>query len=771
MINTIQKSQLAENSQLDTELTTLSFIKDYNPVVLIHTFSMFKSFDFEKCIAFLTDKSTVQYLLLAGINEISSLKEKFKKTVTLTNPSDAKLEIARLKKYLERSKNDLLSKSEELAKEDYVGNCHSLLSVYKFGFKNVANVLPFVSDKTIANAMFTHQESKTSLLSFLSEGRVKRIKQLQKNYVSSYTDRSEAINCIIKELNHYLLDPQSFGVDPFTFNLKPYQSRVIDFLYSYSTESLTNALEKTPINLIVNSLKILESFEQYGLLKLCSIEKAKYAFEQYYLNPTADEFSFKAFNKLVRLIQKISNEFKTAPGEEKQSRKRSAYTFDSLNNFDEKVWRQLVHEVSLKQIYLATCKAREHESMGAFMRFINKESIYIDYQQLDHNYDVAPHEVIDFQNDIIEECRRIQDMYDDVEFSALEAVIMEYHGVSQCSEINGKEEGNAQSSEQKQGFMDVYDHQELMEEVVLGLKESDSKIFQKIQDNGCRKRVVYVPRDYKQRLKILLSKYPNFNDVIKFIEGSFTESFLTNRMMDLPVINLDGEPGVGKSQFIIELSSMFGLSFNSLPVTSMGDKFELIGAHRTWNNASIGAFAKALLLEGDTYQPCFLIDELCLVKNKGERNLVPTLLSIFESEQSKSVTENFLGIEIDFSGILIFTTTNNLENLVPALRSRLVSFSVPKPSPEQMKLIGLNIYSSYLKEKNLDSFLSEKIPFTCYELFIIETPRKAKQVIIAAVRNALQRVDAKSKVSVSLEPSDFKQSANSIAPKTIGFVH
>jgi hypothetical protein len=771
MTNNIQKTNVTDGLQLDLELTTLSFIKDYNPVILAYTFRIFKNFNFEKCIAFLIDKSTVRYLLLAGIDEVSSVKEKFKRTTTLTTPSETKLEISRLKKSLERSKKILFSQGEELAKNEYVSNCNSLLSVYKFGIKNVANVLPFVSDETIANAIYLQGETKFGLLTFLPKARITRIRLIQKNSNFSYKKKSESINSIIKELNRYLLHPISFGVDPFTLDLKSYKERVIDFLHCYPVKALQNVLEQSPINLIVNSLKILDPIDQFNLLKFCSIEKAKYVFEQYFLSPEINEFSFKAFNKLAREVQRVSAKLETASDVLLDDEKiRTAYTFDDFNKFDEKVWLQLVHDVSLKQIYFATCKARDHESLSAFMEFIKAKSIHIDYQQLDQNYDVTSSEVLDFQNEILEECRRIQDMYDDIELSALEEEIMACHGISKSKKKNGGDENKDRALGQ-QDFVEVYNHQALMEEIVLGLKDQDARIFQKIQDKGCSKKVVYVPDDYKKRLESLTKAFPNFAQVIEFIQGSFTESYLTSRKIDLPVINLNGNPGIGKSQMIIEFSSMFSLYFNSLPVTSMGDKFELIGAHRTWNNASIGAFAKALLMGGDTSQPCFLIDELCMVKNKGERNLVPTLLNLFESQQSKSVTENFLGIEVDFSGMIIFTTTNNIENLVPALRSRIVSFDIPNPSSEQMELIGSNIYSKYRKEKQLEGFLSEKIPTTCFKLFINEPPRQAKQLLIAAIRHAIQRVDVKSNMKVSLEPSDFQYSSNHSSSKTIGFVH
>jgi hypothetical protein len=159
------------------------------------------------------------------------------------------------------------------------------------------------------------------------------------------------------------------------------------------------------------------------------------------------------------------------------------------------------------------------------------------------------------------------------------------------------------------------------------------------------------------------------------------------------------------------------------------------------------------------------------VKSVGERNIVPTLLGLFESEQSKSLTENFLGISVDFSGLIIFTTTNDIGNLLPALRSRIVSFSILEPSSDQMKTIANNIYTKYRNDRSLGNFIAESIPASCVTFYLHLPPRQAKQALIAAIRNAIQRFDVNSRIPVSLAPKDFELQENFSAPSPFGFVH
>ena len=525
--------------------------------------------------------------------------------------------------------------------------------------------------------------------------------------------------------------------------------------------------------MLIDALKVLEPYEQYKLLKNCDISKSNYVFEKYTKRPNYREANFKVLNKIVRTIELLAREqHKISLNRDNNNTEglKSAGTFYQINTFDKQVWRQLINEVSLKQIYCATCKARKHSSMSDFMSFLKKESIQIAYSELDKKMEVYSHEILDFQDQIIDECKRIESTYRDIELTALEAEIMMFH--SKTNKLKTVSvETTVERTKNLEQSVEVYNHDELMEEIILGLKENDEKTFQKIQSKGNKKKLVYVPSDFNQKLDELAKEFPNFLSVINFLRGVLAESFLTQQPLDLPVINLDGPAGIGKSLFVKCFTSSFNLSFNSIPVTSMGDKFELMGANRTWNNASLGACAKALLLKGDTFSPCFLIDELCLVRSAGERNIVPTLLGLFESEQSKSLTENFLGISVDFSGLVIFTTTNDIANLLPALRSRIVSFSIKEPSREQMKTIAENIYSKYRNERSLENFIAESIPASCVTFYLNLPPRQAKQALIAAIRNAIQRFDVNSRIPVSLAPKDFEIQENFSSPSPLGFIH
>ena len=125
--------------KLDKEITSLDFIRNYHPVVIRHALLNFTNIDLDTCLAYVSNKSVIRYLLLCGVNDAYALKDKFKRNLTTATPSSCKLEISKLKKALRKSKNILLSRGQKLA----VGlNCRSFSDIRdlaEYGYENLKN--------------------------------------------------------------------------------------------------------------------------------------------------------------------------------------------------------------------------------------------------------------------------------------------------------------------------------------------------------------------------------------------------------------------------------------------------------------------------------------------------------------------------------------------------------------------------------------------------------------------------------------------------------
>ena len=241
--------------KLDKEITSLDFIRNYHPVVIRHALSNFTNIDLDTCLAYVNNKSVVRYLLLCGVNDAYSLKDKYKRNLTTATPSSCKLEVSKLKKALRKSKNILLSRGQKLA----VGlNCRTFSDVRdlaEYGLENLKNVLPSIPDKVLAD-LIEFQDSTNLLFECLPDNRIKTIKHLSQKQIWVNKDTHSALTLIAFELKQYLLKPDLFGSDPYTFTLKTYQEKVLEFLYMIPEEVRGLGISSVRDEWVVAALKV-----------------------------------------------------------------------------------------------------------------------------------------------------------------------------------------------------------------------------------------------------------------------------------------------------------------------------------------------------------------------------------------------------------------------------------------------------------------------------------------------------------------------------------
>lgn len=269
--------------------------------------------------------------------------------------------------------------------------------------------------------------------------------------------------------------------------------------------------------------------------------------------------------------------------------------------------------------------------------------------------------------------------------------------------------------------------------------ENGAEVIKEILDKGPERKVLYGTEQMLEEVDKLFKLYPNFSEVLEEIKVCVMVSMLNGLPLEFPIVNLQGLPGIGKTAFMKALCDSLSFEFYDASIASMGGKMDLVGGSHQFKSAGVGEIAKALLLQSTNYQFGLLLDELCLAKTEGEHSLVPSLLGLLDLEQRKSVKERYLDVTMDCSGIFICTTTNNLENVLPALRSRLTNFNILPPNNCQMHTISNEIYKTYLQEKNLTKFFNENLSKEIKQHLEKMVPREAKSIIISSVKRTLIR--------------------------------
>ena len=267
---------------------------------------------------------------------------------------------------------------------------------------------------------------------------------------------------------------------------------------------------------------------------------------------------------------------------------------------------------------------------------------------------------------------------------------------------------------------------------------------------GAKKSLYYVSQDRVKSLSALATSFPNFQRVIDQVTAACQVSLLSNKPLSLPVINLQGPPGIGKTQFVSALAKALQLEFFSINAAAMRGRFELCGGNPQYADSDLGTIGRIMCFEAKSFQPVILIDELCMAKDNSQDSIIQPLYSFFEREQRKCFKENFLNLELDLSGTIIFTTTNDFELLKPALKSRLVNMEIEPPKPEHMKAITENMYKHCLTDMKLGVYFSDKLPSELLATLCHLPPRDVMEKLRLAIGKACVRADVKDLVILKL---------------------
>jgi len=301
-------------------------------------------------------------------------------------------------------------------------------------------------------------------------------------------------------------------------------------------------------------------------------------------------------------------------------------------------------------------------------------------------------------------------------------------------------------------------------------KPKDMPKLKELLEVGPQKALYYASKDTIEGLSPLAKSFPNFKKVISQISAACQVSLLTKSPLSLPVINLQGHPGIGKTQFINALAKTLQQEFFTINAAAMVGRFELSGGNPQYGDADLGAIGRIMCFEAKSFQPVILIDELCMAKDNQNESIIQPLYSFFDREQRKCFKENFLNLDLDVSGALIFTTTNDYESLKPALKSRLVNIEIEPPTPIQMQAITQNMYQHCLADMKLERYFASKLSAMLLSTLSHLPPRAVIEKLRQAIGQACTRAERTKHVELTMD--DFEPLKNSNNnPKKVEFLN
>lgn len=173
--------------------------------------------------------------------------------------------------------------------------------------------------------------------------------------------------------------------------------------------------------------------------------------------------------------------------------------------------------------------------------------------------------------------------------------------------------------------------------------------------------------------------FPWMSDLTARLVRRLSIQLTSGLPLQLPLIALLGESGVGKTLYWIEAMRLLDHPFIVQGMSGVNDSVVIKGTPAGWSNARPGlaATAMASLTCGN---PVILLDEL----DKGHGsdrngNAQEALLPLLEQATARQYRDDCLQMAVDASHISWIVTLNDEDRLSPALRSRLDIIEVKGP--------------------------------------------------------------------------------------------
>ncbi len=209
----------------------------------------------------------------------------------------------------------------------------------------------------------------------------------------------------------------------------------------------------------------------------------------------------------------------------------------------------------------------------------------------------------------------------------------------------------------------------------------------------------------------LRSEMPQAEAMIGWIEDQLTlRRFAGTPDFHLPPVLLHGPPGTGKTHFARRLAELAGVPHQMLSAAGSSDARMVLGTNKGYSTGQ-PSFAVLSMARLDAANPIVIVDEVDKVAESGTNGLLTAaLLAFLERATARALVDEFLGVPVDTSRVTWVLTANDPSRLPAPLRSRVASFALGRPTPQDLPLLAAGLLGELARELGTRPEMLPEIP-------------------------------------------------------------
>ncbi|HYG35866.1 MAG TPA: AAA family ATPase [Clostridia bacterium] len=256
-----------------------------------------------------------------------------------------------------------------------------------------------------------------------------------------------------------------------------------------------------------------------------------------------------------------------------------------------------------------------------------------------------------------------------------------------------------------------------------------------LRERGPYRKLMTIPRNWRRMLQALNEEFPNFSEVVEYLEVMCALSAHRDKVFRFDPILLNGQPGCGKTYFAERLAGLIGSGSNVIRMETAQSNAVLAGSADFWSNTKPGQ-TFTLLVEKDWANPCMILDE---IEKCTSRDFDPTmaLLSLLEPSTARKFTDlSYPWLTLDASTILWICTSNDADLLPLPVLDRCRRFEIGPMLDFEARVLIQRLFDQEIAEL-MPGTNAPKLSKAVVEQLVGLSPRRVKRVVREAVGRAL----------------------------------